>query len=434
MARERKKSVLVTFKPKDKRPDKGKDKVELVRSATKTDAHFFTAEDMSRGPGVPSGMAEEMIGYDVNEYEAPIVMASLTKSQIEALKKNRNVASVEDDGLMYALDGWAWSAWGPGAGVGVMPPSAPRATLAPPTVVEGQPAVLSETIPAGVHQIRASAAWDCTRGKAVKVAVLDTGIDAGHPDLQANVRGGASFVTDESTPMDYNSHGTHAAGTIGAALNGSGVVGVAPSVYLYAVKVLSRTGAGNWSWLVAGIDWCINKKGIHIISMSLGGPSAPTAVERICEAAWKKGVLLIAAAGNTGPPTSGKSSVGAPARYDSVIAVSAIDSSNQIAPFSSRGPEVELAAPGVDVLSTIPGGGYGKKSGTSMACPHVTGAAALAWGTHRYADNVTIRRLLAWRADNLGIPGRDPDFGYGRVDAEQVACEMSEPPAIKGIP
>jgi subtilisin len=86
------------------------------------------------------------------------------------------------------------------------------------------------------------------------------------------------------------------------------------------------------------------------------------------------------------------------------------------------------------VLSTIPGGGYGTKSGTSMACPHVSGSAALAWGGHRYSDNVTIRRLLAWTVDDLGNPGRDDLFGYGRVNAERAACTMQVPPAIPGIP
>jgi subtilisin len=228
--------------------------------------------------------------------------------------------------------------------------------------------------------------------------------------------------------MDYNSHGTHCAGTIAAVINGSGVVGVAPAAYLYAVKVLDKTGFGQWSYLIAGIDWCIDKKGMKVLSMSLGGSSAPSALETMCNAAWAKGALLVAAAGNNG------GAVGVPARYKNVIATSAIDSTNTLAYFSSRGPEVELCAPGVSVLSTIPGGSYGTKSGTSMACPHVSGSAALAWGAHRYANNVTIRRLLAWRADNLGVPGRDEDYGYGRVDAEQAACEMKEPPAIEGIP
>ena len=174
--------------------------------------------------------------------------------------------------------------------------------------------------------------------------------------------------------LDRHGHGTHCAGTIAATLNGQGVVGVAPAASLYGVKVLATGGSGNWSWLIAGLDWCI-ANGIHIASMSLGRDTAPVAVQTMCDLAFARGVLLVAAAGNSGGP------VGAPGKYGSVIAVSAIDSANALAPFSCRGPEVELCAPGVDVLSTIPSNGYGRMSGTSMACPHVSGAAALAWGS-----------------------------------------------------
>jgi subtilisin len=230
--------------------------------------------------------------------------------------------------------------------------------------------------------------------------------------------------------MDFHSHGTHCAGTIAAAVNGAGVVGVAPSAYLYAVKVLSKTGSGQISWIISGIDWCINNR-IKIISMSLGPPSAPAALETMCNAAWSKGLLLVAAAGNSGP---GMGTVDFPGKYKNVIAVSAIDSSNVIASFSSRGPEVELCAPGVNVLSTIPAGGYGTKSGTSMACPHVAGAAAVVWGSHRFSTNETIWNLLATTADNLGNPGWDPEYGYGRVDVENAACELTPPPAVSKKP
>lgn len=402
------KSVIVTFKPKDKRPDKTVDKVEVVKSVIKSSVSFFSADEMSRGVVVPSSMPREEIGYDINTYETPIVMAALTKAEITKLKKNGNVAMVENDGPVYPLGGAYHSNEG--------------------FEIEGQPSPLAETIPGGISQIRAPQAWDITRGKGIKVFILDTGIDGSHPDLAGNFKGGISFVPTESSTMDFNSHGTHCAGTVAARINGSGVVGVAPAAYLYAVKVLPGAGPGQWSWLIAGIDWAMKKKGPKILSMSLGGGGAPTALKTMCQTAWNKGVLLIAAAGNTG------GAVGQPANFDSVVAVSNISSSNVIAGSSSRGPEVELCARGVNVLSTVPGGGYGTKTGTSMACPHVSGAAALAWSSHRYTDNVTIRRLLAWTADNLGTPGRDDLYGYGRVDAEQAAFSYWQPPTIPGIP
>ena len=405
-------SVIVTFKPKDKRPDGEKDKLEVLSQVITSEVKFLNAGAVERGAMI--GIPPETTAYDVDEYEAPIVTLSLSDKEIKKLAKNTNVAAVEDDGEMYALE--------------AVPPVQPGGTQ---LAVEDQPSPLAETIPVGVNQIRAPLGWDCSRGKGIAVAVLDTGIDGSHPDLSPNYRGGTSFVPGEPSPDDGNSHGTHCAGTIAAAINGSGVVGVAPAASLYAVKVLSAEGLGSWSWLISAIDWCI-KHGIRVLSMSLGGPSAPGALETMCNAAWNKGLLLIAAAGNTGQTSD--PGVGFPAKYAKVVAVSAINNSNAIAPFSSRGPDVELCAPGVQVLSTVPGGGHGKLSGTSMACPHVSGAAALAWGGHRFASNVSIRRALAKTSDNLGVPGRDELYGYGRVDARQASCKLTPPGEVPGIP
>ncbi|MDH4117049.1 MAG: S8 family peptidase [Acidimicrobiia bacterium] len=382
------KRVLVTFKPKDKRRRKA-DKTEVFMSTV--DEGFEVKAAATMGPPTDHGVV-----YDVNEYRAPILVADLTDEQIAALEKAADVATVEEDGEMYAFG--------------------------PQLAVEGEPSLDEETIPSGINLIKAPPAWPCSEGKAIKVAVLDTGIDYSHPDLAVNYRGGASFVADESDPMDYNGHGTHCAGTIAAAFTGAGVVGVAPSAYLIAAKVLSRSGRGAWSNLIAGIDYAVNDRGARILSMSLGAAAAPTAVEAMCTMAWEKGALLIAAAGNAAGP------VGAPAAYESVMAVSAIDDQGSLASFSNRGPEVELCAPGVQVLSTAPGGGYRRLSGTSMACPHVAGAAAVAWGAHRWASNEEIRSLLTWRADLMGRIERTEEFGWGRVDAEAAACELERPP------
>jgi subtilisin len=391
-------SVIVTFKRKDERRDKTADKVDILMESVSSEVTFFDAAEFTPGEtGVPTGLARENVGFDINLYEAPIVSASLTDDEIEALRSNPNVAAVEEDGQMFAL---------------------PFENL----VFEGQPSPLAETVPIGVNQVKAPSAWGASRGKGIKVAVLDTGIDWLHPDLAPNVKGAVSFVPGESA-MDGNSHGTHCAGTIAAAINGVGVVGVAPEASLYAVKVLSNSGSGNWSWLIAGLNWCIQNQ-IKICSMSLGGGGAPVALEAMVNAAFNAGLLLIAAAGNNG------GAVGFPGKYKNVIAVSAIDSANVIAPFSSRGPEVELAAPGVNVLSTVPGGGFGTKSGTSMACPHVAGGAAVVWGSHRFATNVQIWNLLAASADNLGVPGWDPLYGYGRLDVDQAAMALAPAPAF----
>lgn len=400
------KSVIVTFKPKDKRKNKKADKLELLASSCprSESLEFFDVGSASAftigSPGLPGGLDSDHMGFDINLFEAPILTLTLSDAEIKALKGNPDVAAVETDGWAYAL---------------------PMETL----VFEGQPSVQAETVPVGVSQIKAPPAWGCSRGRGIKVAVLDTGIDWNHPDLKANVKGAVSFVPGE-TAMDGNSHGTHCAGTIGAAINGAGVVGVAPEASLYGVKVLANNGSGQYSWIIAGINWAIQNK-MQIVSMSLGGGGAPAALEAICDAAYNAGVLLIAAAGNAGP---GMGTVGYPGKYKRVIAVSAIDNSNVIASFSSRGPEIEIAAPGVQVLSTVPGGGYSQKSGTSMACPHVAGAAAVVWGAHRFASNTQIWNLLASTADALGPPGWDPLYGYGRVDVDQAALAMAPAPAV----
>jgi subtilisin len=425
--------VIVTFRRKEQRQevDRERDKVETFSEIiNRTDINFYSTESLSRGVTIPPRIPVTRVGYDVNRYSAPIVMAMLTEQEVEMLRASPSVAAVEDDGPTWAL---AAPCWG---GAGVIGPqgggSSGRASgIRLPLLVEGQPSPLEETIPAGVAQIKAPLAWEHSQGKVIKVFILDTGIDNTHPDLAGNFKGGASFVPTETSTMDFNSHGTHCAGIVAAQINGLGVVGVAPAAYLYAVKVLDRMGSGQFSWIIAGIDWCIDQDGLKVLSMSLGGAGGPSALEAICNEAYNQGCLLVAAAGNDGPNVP----VLAPARYNSVIAVSAIDSTNTIAVFSNRGPEVELCAPGVNVLSTIPNGQHGTKSGTSMACPHVSGSAALAWGSHRYSNNVTIRRLLARAADPLGRrPGRSEEYGFGRVDAEEAAAAVELPPPLPGIP
>jgi subtilisin len=404
------KSVIITFKPKDQRPDQQTDKLQIVRNvlAKGTRAHFFDAATLAMGAGRPA-TEEHVVGYDVNRYEAPIVSAQLTESEIQALRRNGNVARVEDDTPCYA------------AGYG------PYRHL---QYCEPWP-VTAETIPDGVKQVKAPAAWSTSKGKGIRVAVLDTGIDFNHPDLKYNYVDGVSFVKGAPTPMDDHCHGTHCAGTIAAAMNDAGVVGVAPEASLYAVKVLDKNASGLFSWSIAGIDWCIQNY-MHIVSMSLGSDSVPTAVELICNTAWSKGLLIVAGAGNQegNPVPPQQSNVDYPARYKNVIAVSSVDSDDVIAPNSGRGPEVDLCAPGVEILSTLPNGEYGKMSGTSVACPHVSGVAALTWGAHPSANNEQIWNLIASTADDLGIPGPDSRYGYGRVNASVASGAPLPPPVI----
>jgi subtilisin len=268
--------------------------------------------------------------------------------------------------------------------------------------------------PWGVDRIDAEWAWDTSRGAGVNVAVIDTGIDATHPDLADNVAGGANFVRkvwwqgpDSSKWADDNGHGTHVAGIIAAEDNDIGVVGVAPEASLYAVKVLAKNGSGYISDIILGIEWAVDN-GMDVANMSLGTNTDVQSFHDACDDAADAGLILVAAAGNDG------GAVDYPGAYSSVIAVAATDISDQRASWSSVGPQVLLAAPGVSVLSTWKGGGYATASGTSMAAPHVTGTIAL----NLSAD-------LTASADDLPPTGRDNYTGYGLVDAGE---------AVTGIP
>jgi hypothetical protein len=320
------------------------------------------------------------------------IAAKLPEPAIENIQRNPRVTYVEIDGEVHTLDAELDNSWG------------------------------VKRIGAGnVHA-------GGNKGAGVKVAIIDTGIDYTHSDLDVNfdtTLRGYDFVNDDSDPMDDNGHGTHCAGIVAAVDDGAGVVGVAPEAHLYAVKVLDSGGSGYESNVIAGIQWSVDN-GMDVISMSLGSDSGSTSLETACENASSSGVLLVAAAGNDGNPRGRGDNVDYPARYDSVIAVAATDSSDKRARWSSTGPAVELAAPGVSIKSTYLGGGYAIKSGTSMACPHVAGTVALAIGN--------VRQCLQDTADDLGAPGKDNLYGYGLVDAfEAAGGEDITPPTISDL-
>jgi thermitase len=276
----------------------------------------------------------------------------------------------------------------------------------------------------GVQRVGAPAFWDANglgafpAAGGVPVGIVDTGIDAGHEDLAGKVDAcGAAAdgrVTDGEC-ADSEGHGTHVAGTIGALANNHvGVVGVAFASPLIVCRALGGPdGSGTVADVAACIRW-VHDRGAKVISMSLGGPSSRTLAEAAKSAysrGGRSGSLLVAAAGNDGDGT-----VEYPAGLDQVVSVAAIDARDGVAPFSNENSDVELAAPGVDILSTKLGGGYIRYSGTSMATPHVAGAAALLWGRTPGATVSSVRRRLDTAVDDLGAPGRDPAYGYGVVD------------------
>jgi subtilisin family serine protease len=225
------------------------------------------------------------------------------------------------------------------------------------SVAEGK-----QTIPYGVTLVDAPPVWSETKGIAVDqsapvhVAVIDTGIDYDYPELARAYKGGFNEIDQTTDPRDDNGHGTHVAGTIAAADDGVGVIGVAPDVDLYAIKVLNACGSGSTSNIIKAVDWVIAKKqqvgGNWIMSLSLGSDSSSVMEEEAFKRASDAGILTFAASGN-GFDNTATEGLSFPAGYSSVISVGAIDSSLNIAAFSQRGADLKLVAPGVDVLSTL---------------------------------------------------------------------------------
>lgn len=314
------------------------------------------------------------------------------------LKDNPNVLRIEDDVIVEALD-------------------KEEKSLDNKRAKTNAPA---QVLPWGIDRIDAELVWPGgNTADPVKVAVIDTGISKDHPDLKANIKGGINIINPLKSWNDDNGHGSHVAGIIAALNNDLGVVGAGPAADLYAVKALNRNGSGFLSDVISGIQWSV-ANGIKVINLSLGTSQNIQSMHDAVKAAHDVGVVVIAAAGNSG------GAVIFPAAYPEVIAVGATDKNNVLASFSSRGPEVDLVAPGVSIFSTYKGTGYAILSGTSMAAPHVTGSAALALNAPVGAydangngvwDPAEAQKKLQDRAVDKGASGFDNFYGWGLVNA-----------------
>lgn len=338
----------------------------------------------------------------------PVIAASVPQAAIQGLRRNPRVAYVEPDApveLVHPVEG---------KGGTLGKPSPP-----PPS---------GEQVWYGMTRIKADQVWPTgIVGTLVPVAIVDTGEDYNHEDLAANhdpSNPGYDFEMDNpdpyySKPSPYGEHphGTHVAGIVAAVRgNDKGVVGAAPSARLYALRC--GDGWGGWtSEVVEALQWCA-VNGIRVVNMSIRTDTTET-MDTALQACWNANVLLVAAAGNSG---SGTDTVIYPARHPLVIAVAATDKRDRRADFSSTGPDVELAAPGLDILSSLPLNTYGEYSGTSMASPHVVGTAALVIEANPSLTNAHIRDLLVRTAVDLPQRGSKPDgrddwYGYGLVNA-----------------
>ena len=284
----------------------------------------------------------------------------------------------------------------------------------------------------GMTKIQAPQAWDITTGQpSIKIAILDTGVDQDHEDLAGKIVANKNYTTS-GTVDDRYGHGTHVAGITAAATNnGIGVAGVGYNSTIMNVKVLDDTGSGYYSWVASGITWAADN-GAKVISMSLGGSSSSSTLESAVNYAWGKGVVIVAAAGN-----SGNTARLYPGYYTNVIAVAATDLNDVKASWSSYGSWVDVAAPGVNIYSTLPNHSnqigaqnYGYLSGTSMATPYVAGLAGLVWASSYGTSNsnTNVRNRIESTADP--ITGTGTYWQYGRINAyKAVAPPDTTPPA-----
>ncbi|MBX0325550.1 S8 family serine peptidase [Halomicroarcula sp. F13] len=286
---------------------------------------------------------------------------------------------------------------------------------------------LGQRMPWGCERIGASGVHgDGLTGKGIDVAVIDSGIDSDHPDLVSNLGDGYAVTPcgDDECRYEWDddhSHGTHCAGIVGARDNARGVLGVAPSVTLHAVKVMTALGSGSGSDVAEGIVWATDQ-GCDVANISLGSESPSDIVHDAVKYAERNGMLVVAPAGNEGPCSD---CLHYPGAYPETLCVGATEPDDDLADYSSVGDAVEIVAPGTDILSTIVGGDYHEFSGTSMATPHVVGAAALLVEAG-YTPAEARARLLE-TAEDIAL---DVDeSGAGLVDCAAAAKGSLEPTA-----
>lgn len=269
------------------------------------------------------------------------------------------------------------------------------------------------------------AAWETTTGSAgVVIAILDTGLDLGHAEFSGRIVAGYDFVNDDSDPTDdsYSGHGTLVTGIAAATgNNGTDIAGVDWNAQIMPIKVLNQFGNGNYSDVAEGIIWAVDN-GADVINLSLGGPTVPgPALQAAIDYANANGVIVVAASGN------GNSDLYYPAQYATVIAVGAVDNDLDRVSYSNFGPGLDVVAPGEDILSTLPGGGYALVSGTSAASPQVAALAALIVSVMESPSPQAVLDVITSTALDLGDAGFDEEYGFGLIQADAAVLLVAPP-------
>jgi subtilisin family serine protease len=298
--------------------------------------------------------------------------------------------------------------------------------------------------------------WSETQGQGVKVAVIDSGVDTSHPDL--NIARSLDFVGISSTgwwdaenerviapDIDYGSytpthdHGTHVSGIIAAKNNDIGMVGVAPECEIYALRALNESGSGSYDDISIALLWCLYNEDIDIVNMSLGGFYGYEPLWETLNLLYKNNIACIVSAGNEYYDPEYRGYISFPAQYDETISVASLDQDEDRSYFSSVGPNLDVAAPGRDIFSTIIGGGYGVMSGTSMAAPFVSGLAALVISKHRLLGGTTPVKTVEDLRSHISKTAKDDElfddkdiyrgFGLVQVDVAVGVLEEKQKPS-----
>lgn len=357
---------IVKFKQTGSAAMKGKNKLKKGPNENASDRAFdaMAAKSILKNAGAKP---HKVLG------KHKMVAASMSKSVLNKLRKNPNIEEIADD---------------------------PKRSL------------MAQTTPYGINMVQASQ-FAQSDTSARRVCIIDTGYNLGHNDLPGTNNGLTGNANNSGVGNWYNDgngHGTHVAGTIAAYDNTQGVVGVYPGVNMHIVKIFDDNG--NWTYasdIIDGITQCQNA-GANVVNMSLGGGGSSSAEGSAMQGFVDDGMLLVAAAGNDGNSTKSY-----PASYSAVMSVAAVDSNENHASYSQYNSAVEIAAPGSSVYSTYPDNSYATLNGTSMATPHVAGAAALVWSYFPQCTNTQIRSALNATAKDRGTSGRDNYYGYGIV-------------------
>jgi subtilisin len=345
-----------------------------------------TADEFGvNGSGLPT-THDGRIGFELRIGDQAVLTTTMTDSETEAIRRLPVVELVEDAPLVRALG----------------------------AADTGSDTLIPSLLTIGISSAGPRARW----GQGVRIAVLDTGVDSSHPDL-TGIRGW-TFVPNTTTD-DCFKHGTYCAGVLAARENGVGLKGAAPLATVFNLKVLGDDGEGWAGWLMAAVWWCVVQD-VQVANLSIGFDDASAIMRWVFEIAASR-IVLVAAAGNRGQDDG---LVLAPARFSGVLAVSALNEKNARLPSSSYGDEIDLAAPGEYIVTTEVCGGTNEDfHGTSAACPHVAGTAALVVSRFPGATPEWVRHLLKRTARPLRN-GTAKDFGAGRVDADHATRSLRQ--------